>query len=119
SQYYELATFAQFSSDLDPSTREKIERGKRIIEILKQPQYAPIPVEHQVVILYTVTSGSLDDIAIDKIIVFQESFMQFITDRKSKIVRDIADSGEFSDGTKKDLDEAIAEFKEKIWKTQG
>ena len=119
SQYYELATFAQFSSDLDPSTREKIERGKRIIEVLKQPQYAPIPVEHQVVILYTVTSGSLDDIAIDKIIVFQESFMQFITDRKSKIVRDIADSGEFSDGTKKDLDEAIAEFKEKIWKTQG
>ncbi|OGM64690.1 F0F1 ATP synthase subunit alpha [Candidatus Woesebacteria bacterium RIFCSPLOWO2_01_FULL_39_21] len=119
SQYYELVTFAQFSSDLDPTTREKIERGKRIIEILKQPQYSPIPLAEQVVILYTVTSGGLDDVIVDKVRDFQESFMKFIQNKGKKILLDIAKTGEFSDKTRNSLDKTIVEFKEKIWRIQG
>ncbi|TAL20554.1 F0F1 ATP synthase subunit alpha [Patescibacteria group bacterium] len=75
-QFRELEAFAQFATDLDPETRSRIERGRRIVEILKQPQYEPMPVEHQIAIIYAAVNGHLDDIPLDEVRAWEEKFHQ-------------------------------------------
>src|SRR5205823_10718524 len=88
SQYSELAAFAQFASDLDKRTRDQIERGKRMTELLKQGQYAPMPIAQQVIVLFAGTNGYLDDIAVDEVQAFQKELLRFLgssQDRKSVV----------------------------------
>jgi len=81
-QYRELAAFAQFGSELDAKTQAQIDRGKRIMEIFKQPQYNPIPVEVQVAVIWTVQNGYVDQIAVDRMKEFKSSLTEFLTTRK-------------------------------------
>ncbi len=110
-QFRELAAFAQFASDLDENTRKQIERGKRITEVLKQPQYAPMPVEHQVAIVYAVTNGFLDDIAVEKIADFEHKFHQYLDRSYKELLNQIRVKRELDESTEARLKKIIEEFK--------
>ena len=113
-QYRELAAFAQFgTAELDKTTRAQIERGQRITEVLKQPQYTPLPLEQQVMILYAVLNGYLDDIAVDKITSFETGFYRFMETTHPEIDKGIAKEKEISPKTEEVLKKAISEFKER------
>ena len=88
-QYRELAAFAQFGSDLDKSTKQKLERGARLVELLKQPQYQPMPTQEQVVSMYAATRGFMDDVPVASVQAFERDFLDFIRGAKSDILDDI------------------------------
>ena len=111
SQYRELAAFAQFGSDLDETTRARLERGRRIVEVLKQPQYSPISVENQTIIIWAVTNGHLDDVTIEKIKDFEERFLDFLKVKEEKLLTDIKKGKNLDEQTIKDLEKAVSEFK--------
>jgi len=108
-QYNELKAFAQFGSDLDKSTRDRLERGQRVTEILKQPQYRPMPVEQQVMIIYAVSNGFLDDIPIDKVQAAEANFHLFMSSNHPDIGQVIAETGSIADENA--LKAAIEEWK--------
>jgi F-type H+-transporting ATPase subunit alpha len=111
-QYRELAAFAQFgTAELDKTTKAQLERGQRITEILKQPQYAPMPVEKQVMILYAAINGYLDDIPVDKVFTFETNFHRFMEANHPGIGEKIAKEKEISAETGDILRAAILEFK--------
>ncbi|SDH26436.1 F0F1 ATP synthase subunit alpha [Halanaerobium congolense] len=112
SQYRELEAFSQFGSDLDKSTQQKLARGERIVEILKQNQYSPMPVEEQVIIIYTVTNGYLDDLPVDNLQRFEEEYLSFVDSNYAEVKEEIVESGKLSDELKEKLDEMVKEFKE-------
>ena len=89
-QFRELAAFAQFGSELDAATQAKIDRGKRIVELFKQPQYHPVPVEVQVAMIWAVQNGYLDDVAVERIKDYQAEWTDFLTTRKAGVLRRIA-----------------------------
>ena len=111
-QFRELAAFAQFGSDLDAKTQAQIERGKRIVEVFKQPQYNPMPVEVQVAVLWTVQNGFMDDIAVDRIKDFQARLADYLTSRKTELMGRIAKEKALSDALTADLKNAVTEFKQ-------
>ena len=114
-QYRELVTFAQFgAAELDRATRAQLERGQRITEVLKQPQYVPMLVEKEVTILYAVINGYLDDVPVEKVMAFEESFHRFMETSHPDIGKRIAEDRELSDETEEALKKAIAEFKEQV-----
>lgn len=110
-QYRELASFAQFGSDLDADTKEKLDQGARIKEILKQPQYKPMPVEYQVIIIYAATRKHLLDIPVDKVLDFQNSLFELIDTKYPEIPQSIKETKELTEETEAKLIEAIAEVK--------
>lgn len=110
-QFRELAAFAQFSSDLDPATKSQIERGRRITEVLKQPQYAPVPVEEQVAILWAATNGYLDEIDIEKVSDFERGFIKYLKTAKGKPLQAILEEKVISDKTQKLLEDSVKAFK--------
>ena len=110
-QYRELASFAQFGSELDADTKEKLAQGERIKEMLKQPQYKPMPVEYQVMIIYAVTKKYVLDIPVDKILDFQEGLFALIDTKYPQIPESIKASKVLDDDTEKALVAAIQEFK--------
>nr|PZN89607.1 MAG: F0F1 ATP synthase subunit alpha [bacterium] len=111
-QYRELEAFAQFGSDLDPATQRQLARGQRTVEVLKQPQYAPMPVEHQVMILYAVTNGYLDSVPVDQIRVWEAGFHEFMRDRYPQVGEAIRTTKDLSDETEQQLIKAIREYSE-------
>ena len=111
-QFRELAAFAQFGSDLDAKTQAQIERGKRIIEVFKQPQYNPIAVEVQVALLWTVQNGFMDDVAVDKIKDFQSQLTEYLTSRKADLMASVARERAMSDALTNSLKAAVTEFKQ-------
>jgi F-type H+-transporting ATPase subunit alpha len=111
SQYFELQAFAQFGSDLDKVTQAKLERGKRIMEILKQDEHKPMPVEKQVVSLYTVTRGHLDDIAVEDIRRFEEEFHAYLDANHADILKSIVEDKVLKEETEQKLVQAIESFK--------
>ena len=112
-QYRELAAFAQFgTSELDQATRDQLERGRRITEVLKQGQYSPMPIEKQVLILYAAINGYLDDIAVDQLAAFEVDFHRFIEANHPEIGGAIAREKEISSETEEALKAAIGEFKQ-------
>jgi F-type H+/Na+-transporting ATPase subunit alpha len=111
-QFRELAAFAQFGSDLDAKTQAQIERGKRIVEVFKQPQYNPIPVEVQVAVLWTVQNGHMDDVAVARIKDFQAKLTDFFTSRKQELLARIAKEKALSDALIAELKAAVAQFKQ-------
>ncbi|MBR1691555.1 MAG: F0F1 ATP synthase subunit alpha [Lachnospiraceae bacterium] len=110
-QYRELAAFAQFGSELDADTKEKLAQGERIREILKQPQYKPMPVQYQVIIIYVATNKYLLDVAVDNIIRFESEFFEFLDTKYPEVPKAIAEEQVISDETEAKLKKAIEEFK--------
>ena len=106
-QYRELAAFAQFGSDLDENTKKRLERGKRVTEILKQPQFEPLPFEEQVAIIYSAVNGLLDEIAVDKIADCQKTIFTDLRTANKKILEKIRNDKELSEETEKELTEAV------------
>ncbi len=111
-QYRELAAFAQFGSELDADTKEKLAQGERIKEILKQPQYKPMPVEYQVIIIYAATNKYLLDVPVDGITTFETEFFEFLDTKYPEIPEAIRKEKVISDETEKLLQKAISEFKQ-------
>ena len=113
-QYRELAVFAQFGSDLDKATREKLMQGERLMETLKQPQYSPIPVEHQVIILYVASNRYLMDIDVKQVRRFNTELVKFMDEKYPKVARSIAETGELKAEIEEVLKNAIDEFKKEF-----
>jgi len=111
-QYRELAAFAQFGSELDADTKEKLAQGERIKEMLKQPQYKPMPVQYQILIIYAVTKKYLLDVAVDDITRFEKEFFEFVDTKYPEIPSSIAAEKVMSEEIEEKLKKAIVEFKE-------
>ncbi len=110
-QYRELAAFAQFGSDLDKSSQDQLNRGKRLVEILKQPQYKPLPVEKQVAIIFAATKGLLDDINVEDCRAFETELYNFLETGKPGILTAIREKKVLDDALQADLRAAIGELK--------
>jgi len=109
-QFRELAAFVQFGSDLDKTTLAIIERGKRLTEILKQPQYEPMPLEEQVMVIFAGTNGYLDAIPVEKVRQWEKEFLRFMVTNYPEVGRDIAERKEITKETEEKLRRAIEEF---------
>jgi len=109
-QFRELAAFAEFGSELDASSLAQLERGRRVVEVLKQPQYQPVPVEEQVLALYAVTEGLMDDVDLDDVRRFEREMREYFSTRHSDLLEDIRQSGKLPEGDA--LDRAVEGFKE-------
>ena len=109
-QYRELEAFAQFGSDLDAATQRQLARGARTVEVLKQPQYSPMSVEHQVMVIYAVTNGFLDEVPVEKIQAWEEGFHAFMREQRAEVGQVIRESGKLEDDTVASLTEAIEEY---------
>jgi F-type H+-transporting ATPase subunit alpha len=110
-QYRALAAFAQFASDLDKATRDQLTRGEKLSEIVKQPQYAPLPVEKQVAILYVATTGKLDDVPTPRVREFESQFYRFLEAERPDVLNELGETKNLTDELKKALDEAVDEFR--------
>ena len=111
-QYRELAAFAQFGSDLDAKTQATLERGKRIVELFKQSQYKPIPVEFQAIILWTMQNGLLDDVDVEKVKDFQNKITDFLNTRKPALLEKVRTEKAINDALAAELRAAVTEFKQ-------
>ncbi|HEX3924434.1 MAG TPA: F0F1 ATP synthase subunit alpha [Streptosporangiaceae bacterium] len=111
SQFRDLEAFASFSSDLDPVSRAQLDRGARLVELLKQPQYSPMPVERQVISVWAGTSGYLDDVPVEDISRFESEFLDYLQQSKSGIYDTIRETGQLSDDTVTALKDAIDQFR--------
>jgi F-type H+-transporting ATPase subunit alpha len=113
-QYRELAAFTQFGTELDEATKAQLVRGERTVEILKQGQYVPMPVEKQVMIIYLATHGYLDDLPLDSVKKFEEEFYPFMEREYPDVGHTVATTKDLDEKTEKKLNEAIVKFKEKF-----
>ncbi len=109
-QYRELAAFAQFASDLDKATQAQLARGQRTLEVLKQGQYHPMPVEKQVAIIYAVTNGYLDEVGVDRIGDYEKGFHEFMEDKYSGVLHSIREQGKLDEEIEGGLKHAIADY---------
>ena len=115
-QYRELAAFSQFGSDLDAETKRQLDQGERIREILKQGQYAPLPVWYQVIIIYAATKQYLLDIAVEDVLAFEKGLFDYLDSKHPEIPAAIRDDKEIKEETEEQLKKAIEEFKESFLK---
>jgi F-type H+-transporting ATPase subunit alpha len=113
-QYRELQAFAQFGSDLDKATQQSLTRGEKLVEILKQGQYAPVPVERQILLIHAGTSGALDDFPTRRLGEFEKSFLDFMGDNHPEVAQEILATRAFSDAAKATTDRAIAAVKRQL-----
>jgi F-type H+-transporting ATPase subunit alpha len=113
-QYRELAAFAQFGSDLDKATVAQLNRGRRLTELLKQPQYAPLPIERQVVIIYAGTNGFLDAVPVEAIGDYEHELYRFLETRKPGLLKTLAEKKQFDDQLKADMNAALKEAGEQF-----
>ncbi len=111
-QFRELAAFAQFGSELDVTTQAKIDRGKRIVEIFKQPQYHPIPIELQIAVIWAVQNGYMDDVPVNRVKEFQAKLTEFLSARKAELLGTIAQKKEMSPALATELKITADQFKE-------
>jgi len=113
-QYNELAAFAQFGSDLDKTSLDQLRRGERMVELLKQDQYLPLPLPDQIIILFAGSRGYLDDLALDKVKKFEEGLTRFIKGSYSNLLADISEKKELNKDLEERLANAVAEYKEEF-----
>jgi F-type H+-transporting ATPase subunit alpha len=113
-QFRELAAFAQFGSDLDAETKAKLERGKRLIEVLKQGQYATVPVAEQVAIFFALISGFVDDVPVEKVSEFEAGLMEYVKNRDQEIFTKIEKTGELDEENEKKLSEIIKDYRDTL-----
>ena len=112
-QYRELAAFAQFASDLDEATRKQLERGQRVTELMKQPQYTPLSVAEQAVVLYAANEGYLDDVELEKIGAFEKALLGYVSSSHGALMADIDATGDWNDDIEGRLKAALDDFKSK------
>jgi len=110
-QYRALAAFAQFASDLDKATRDQLTRGEKLSEVVKQPQYQPLPVEKQVAILYAATKGYLDDVPTPRVKEFETGLYRFLETERPSVLRELGQTKALSDDLTTALDEAVTAFR--------
>jgi F-type H+-transporting ATPase subunit alpha len=110
-QYRELAAFAQFASDLDEATRKQLERGQRVTELMKQPQYSPLSVGEMAISLFAANEGYLDDVDADKIVPFEAAMHSYINDKFADLVNEISDTGDLNDEIQAGMKKAVEDFK--------
>ena len=115
-QYRELAAFAQFGSDLDKSTRDTLTRGERLVELLKQDQFGPLPFESQVMVIYAGTSGQLDDLPTAQVKAFEKGLLEFLQKSHPGIGEKIRQTKKFEADVEEQLKKAIIEFKAQFTK---
>ena len=118
-QFRELAAFAQFGSDLDKSTQAQLERGKRLTEILKQPQYVPMDVLDQVLIIWTVSNGLADDVEVSDLKRFEEELQKFAEEAHPGVLNTLREKKSIDDDLKAAMKEAVEDFKATRWETAG
>jgi F-type H+-transporting ATPase subunit alpha len=118
-QYRELEAFSAFGSDLDKASKAQLERGARLVELLKQPQYSPFPMEQQVVSIWAGTNGHLDDVPVADIRRFEREFLDHIGRNRSAVYDAIVQTGKLGDDTVGELEAAIAEFKQGFQTGEG
>ena len=109
-QYREMAAFAQFASDLDKVTRDQLERGARLVEILKQGQYVPLAVEKQIVIIYAATKGYVDKLALGQMVAYEKGLYDFIEKKYPAIYETLRTKKQLDDATEGTLKKALEEF---------
>ncbi|GHH68120.1 ATP synthase subunit alpha [Streptosporangium violaceochromogenes] len=119
SQFRDLEAFASFASDLDAASRAQLERGQRLVELLKQPQYAPFPIERQVVSVWAGTTGELDDVPVEDIRRFETEFLDYIARERKGVFDSIRETSDLSDDTVTTLKDAITEFKKTFETSSG
>ncbi|MCE9585221.1 F0F1 ATP synthase subunit alpha [Candidatus Nomurabacteria bacterium] len=110
-QFRELEAFSQFGSDLDDATKRQLERGKRAVELLKQPQYSPVVVEHQIIGLYALVKGFMDDVAIDKIKAFEIGLVEYAENNAKKFLSQVREKKMWEDDGEAELKQAIGDYK--------
>ena len=113
-QYRELAAFAQFASDLDKSTQDQLNRGRRLVEVLKQPQYKPLAVEKQIFIIYAGTNGFLDTVEAERVGEYETGLLQFVEGREATLFTDLAAQGKIDDDLKARIETVLKEFTEQF-----
>jgi F-type H+-transporting ATPase subunit alpha len=118
-QYRELAAFAQFGSDLDKATLQQLARGQRMVELLKQGQYVPLPVEKQIAIIFAGGQGLLDDLPVDQVRPFEEFLHQHLDRKHAQLLADIANKKELTDELREALTKAIGAGKTEFMTTRG
>jgi F-type H+-transporting ATPase subunit alpha len=111
-QYRALAAFAQFASDLDKATRDQLTRGEKLSEIVKQPQYQPLPVEKQVAILYVATTGKLDDVPTPRVKEFETQFYRFLETERPAILTELGETRTMTDELASAMDDAVDAFRQ-------
>ncbi|MEN9582225.1 MAG: synthase subunit alpha, F-type H+-transporting ATPase subunit alpha [Candidatus Parcubacteria bacterium] len=110
-QFRELEAFSQFGSDLDEATKKQLERGRRAVELLKQPQYSPVPVMNQVISLYALTRGLMDDVTLDKIREFEAGLTEYAQSHAKKFLAEVREKGMWSDEGEAEIRKVIEEYK--------
>jgi F-type H+-transporting ATPase subunit alpha len=113
-QYRELAAFAQFASDLDEATRKQLERGRRVMELMKQAQYAPMQVSEMAISLFAVNKGYFDDVDVKRVLAFESALLQYVKQKNAKLVESIESKKDLDADGEKQLEAAVQEFK-KSW----
>jgi len=113
-QYRELAAFAQFGSDLDKATQNQLNRGKRLVEILKQDQYKPLPFSKQILIIYAGTNGYLDDLEVDQIRAFEGELLQYVESMSPQLLDSIMKKKTIDDALKAEMEKVLKEFKQRF-----
>ena len=113
-QYRDLAAFAQFGSDLDKATQQQLNRGQRLTELLKQPQYSPMPVEQQVAVIWSGINGFVDDVPLENVKKFEQGLRGFLENTKGALLDKIRERKELTDALREELRAAVTEFKERF-----
>jgi F-type H+-transporting ATPase subunit alpha len=117
-QFRELQAFAQFGSDLDKATQAQLARGQRLTEILKQPQYQPMDVEKQVLVIWSATNGFVDDVAVEDVRRFETTLLKFVENSHPGLLAAIAEKKSLTDEIKRDLKQVLEDFKHS-WKSES
>jgi F-type H+/Na+-transporting ATPase subunit alpha len=111
-QYREMAAFSQFGSELDKTTQAQLARGARLVELLKQGQYKPMPVADQVLSIYAGTNGYLDDVPVNKVRQFEDDLLHYVSQHHPQVKKDLAAKGKIDDAFGKELKQIIGTFKQ-------
>jgi F-type H+-transporting ATPase subunit alpha len=114
--YRELEAFAQLGTELDKATQAQLDRGARLVELLKQPQFKPMPVEQEVMVIYAGTKGYLDDVPLNRVQQFQSEFLTYVDQRAGGLGKALAEKKELTDDLEKQLKAALDDFKKSAWK---
>ena len=109
-QFRELEAFSAFASDLDAATRKQLERGKRMVELLKQGQFAPMPIDEQVIVIYAGTNGFVDDYPVDVLGRYETELLSFMKSRKADVITELKTNGKLEGDIEKRLRDALTEF---------
>src|SRR5687767_11629278 len=114
--YRELEAFAQLGTELDKATQRQLDRGARLVELLKQPQYRPMPIEQQVMVIYAATQGFLDDVPVNRVQEFQNALLQYIDTSAGQLRQDLASKKELTKELEEQLRQTLTDFKSRAWK---